>query len=250
MAEPIITFEHVTFRFTGEPVVQDITFTLEKGEFLAMVGPNGGGKSTLLKLALGLLQPQGGRVQRALEWKAMGYVPQRAAAFDVQFPGTVGEIVSQGLYRGPSVSSFFQPWDTPPVREALETVGMWPYRHRRIGALSGGQQQRVLIARALVRHPQLLVLDEPTEGVDPALQEGFYALLRRLNRDQGITVFLVTHDVGVVIKEATRVACVNQRLVFHGPPSDLSDVHLSELYGVPIGLLEHGHEWGIPEREV
>jgi zinc transport system ATP-binding protein len=123
---------------------------------------------------------------------------------------------------------------------------LWPYRHRRIGALSGGQQQRVLIARALVRRPQLLVLDEPTEGVDPALQEGFYVLLRRLHRDQGITIFLVTHDVGVILKEATRVACVNQRLVFHGPPDDLSDVHLSQLYGVPIGLLEHRHEWGIP----
>ena len=242
MADPVITCEHVTFGYTGEPVIRDITFTLDKGEFLAVVGPNGGGKSTLLKLALCLLEPWSGHVHRALGWKAIGYVPQRTASFDIQFPASVDEVVAQGQYRGPSFASFFRHRHTPEVREALETVGLWSYRHRRIGALSAGQQQRVLIARALVHHPQLLVLDEPTEGVDPALEEGFYALLRRLNHEQGITIFLVTHDIGVVIKEASRVACVNQNLVFHGPPSDLSDWHLSQLYGVPIGLLEHYHE--------
>ena len=223
-------------------MVQDITFAVERGEFLAMVGPNGGGKSTLLKLALGLLQPQQGHIRLGIELQNIGYVPQRAAALDVQFPATVGEIVAQGRYRGPSLASFFRSWDAPEVREALQMVGLWPYRHRRMGALSGGQQQRVLIARALVRQPKLLALDEPTEGVDPALQESFYALLRRLNKDQGITIFLVTHDVGLVLREASRVACVNQRLVFHGPPSDLSEWHLSQLYGVPMGLLEHYHQ--------
>ena len=242
MPEPIISCEHVSFWYTTEPVVQDVTFTIEKGEFLAMVGPNGAGKSTLLKIALGLLQPQVGHIVRSVEWSAIGYVPQSAAAFDTQFPGSVGELVAQGQYRGPSFTSFFRGWNTPDVQEALETVGLWPYRHRRTGALSGGQQQRVLIARALVRKPQLLVLDEPTAGVDAALEEGFYALLRRLNQEQGITIFLVTHDIGVVLKEASRIACVNQRLIFHGPPSDLSDWELSQLYGVPIGLLEHHHE--------
>ncbi|MBI2887966.1 MAG: metal ABC transporter ATP-binding protein [Chloroflexi bacterium] len=248
MPTPAIAFEQVSYGYDGEPVVEDVSFSVAEGELFVLLGPNGSGKTTLIKLALGLLRPLSGTVRlfgveassfRA--WDSVGYVPQRATGFESQFPATVAEVVAQGEYTGASPLAFFRPSLSPAVAEALRTVGMWAARNERIGSLSRGQQQRVLIARSLVRRRTLLVLDEPTAGIDQAGQQSFYGLLQELHEARGVTVMLISHDVGVVLRMATRVACINRSLVFHGSPADLTEEELSRLYGVPVGLWTHRH---------
>jgi zinc transport system ATP-binding protein len=246
---PVVAFEDVTFSYGPTTAVEGVSFSVERGDFAALIGPNGSGKTTLLKLALGLERPQRGRVllfgqdiERFKEWHRIGYVPQQASAFKVRFPATVGEVVSYGEYRGFDPLAIFRTGISPAVEQALHTVDMWDYRHRLISELSTGQQQRLLIARALVHQPSLLMLDEPTSGVDVAGQDRFYELLRRLCRDQGTTVLLVSHDVGVVLHEATKVICINRSLVFHGSTQEVTDADLSRLYGFSVDLIIHRHE--------
>ena len=172
--------------------------------------PTAAGKTTLVKLILGLERPAKGRVllfgheaQDFKQWRDIGYVPQSTSAFQVRFPATVGEVVSYGKYRGLDPLAFFRRGLSPDIKRALETVNMWTYRNRLINDLSTGQQQRVLVARALVRWPKLLILDEPIAGVDIGGQEQFYSLLREIrHQDIGVTVILVSHDVGVVLHES------------------------------------------------
>ncbi|MBI4338113.1 MAG: metal ABC transporter ATP-binding protein [Chloroflexi bacterium] len=246
---PLLSFEDVSFGYGTRPSVSHVSFNVGEGELVALVGPNGGGKTTLVKLALGLLHPQGGRVvlfgQEVAgfgDWHRVGYVPQRAAGFDNTFPATVAEVVAHGAYKGFAPLAFFRRGVPRSVRDALEAVGLWEQRGQRTGNLSAGQQQRVLIARALVGHPRLLILDEPTAGVDAGAEEHFYAMLRTLVRERGLSILLVTHDIGVVFREASKVACVNGRLVFHGPPGQMPQDTLSALYGVPVNPLEHRHD--------
>jgi len=244
----LVAIENVGFRYDGVPVLEDVNLTVEAGDFLGLIGPNGSGKTTLLKIILGLLTPTAGQVrlfgkspEAFREWHRVGYVPQRAL-LDPALPVTVQEVVATGLV--PSLALFGRggaPGRTR-VREALGLAGMEAHAGTRIGALSAGQQQRVLIARALVLEPELLLLDEPTGGVDPEAQGTFHALLRHLNHDRRVTLILVSHDIGVVTREVTRVACLNRRLVFHGPPGDfLSDAALSALYGHSVGVVAHDH---------
>ena len=249
MPQPIISFEDVHFSYETESVLGGITLAVEQGEFFALLGPNGSGKTTLLKLALGLLRPDGGEVRlfdtavaKFGAWERIGYVPQRAEGMDNRFPGTVAEIVAQGEHSGFQPLAFMKRSLTPAVVDALHTVGMWHARSELIGNLSRGQQQRVLVARALVRPRDLLVLDEPTSGIDQAGQQNFYSLLRDLNRERGMTVFLISHDVGVVLEQATHVACISHTVVFHGAAEHLTEDHLLQLYGTPVSLLAHRHE--------
>ncbi len=244
----VLVFQDVTFRYGATVAVDRVTFSVQSGDFVALIGPNGGGKTTLLKLALGLERPQEGRVllfgrdaHNFRDWRRIGYVPQDASAFRVRFPATVGEVVSYGEYRGWDLMAPFRMGLSQQVQHAMETVDMWEYRERLISELSIGQQRRVLIARALVRSPEILFLDEPTAGLDVAGQEQFYSLLRHLCHDQGVTVVLVSHDVGVVLHEATKVACINRTLVFHGSSQDLTDADLSRLYGFAVDLVIHRH---------
>lgn len=244
----LVTIEHVGFRYDGIPVLEDVNLTVEAGDFLGLIGPNGSGKTTLLKIILGLLTPTAGQARLFgasptdfREWHRVGYVPQRAM-LDPALPVTVQEVVATGLV--PTLGLFGRSGaqGRTRVREALGLVGMESHAGTRIGALSAGQQQRVLIARALVLEPELLLLDEPTGGVDPEAQGAFHALLRDLNRDRRVTLILVSHDIGVVTREVTRLACLNRRLVFHGPPGDfLSDAALSALYGHSVGVVAHDH---------
>ncbi len=245
---PAIRFEDIGFGYGADLVLDHIDLTVEEGDFFALLGPNGGGKTTLLKLALGLLRPNAGTVslfgqdvREFRDWRQVGYVPQRTTGLDGQFPGTVAEVVALGEYRGLDPLAFFRRSLTPAVAEALKAVDMWHIRSTPIGDLSRGQQQRVLVARALVQSRRLLVLDEPTAGIDQAGQQSFYALLRDLHREQGLTIFLISHDVGVVLEEATRVACISRTLVFHGPPEHLTEEHISRLYHAPVNFLSHQH---------
>ncbi|MGA1796066.1 MAG: metal ABC transporter ATP-binding protein [bacterium] len=218
-----ISVKGLEYHYAGTLVLSDISFEIIQGDFLAILGPNGSGKTTLIKLVLGILPVQKGEIvlfdQASTEfsqWQRLGYVPQNATHIDPYFPASVKEVVAMGLLAGKRFPRFIYRSDDSLINQALEKVGMEEFTRRRIGELSGGQQQRVFIARAIVNNPEILFLDEPTTGVDAATQGLFYDMLSSLNKLHGITIVLITHDIGMVTKYVTKVACLNQTLVFHG----------------------------------
>ena len=245
---PLVEIDNVSFTYGEVSVLDGINFTVEAGDFLGIIGPNGSGKTTLLRLMLGLLQPTRGEVRlfghlpaTFTQWGRLGYVPQKAT-FDPSLPATVREVVASGLVATLGMLGRASAAQRRRVDEVLAQVGMEAHAARRIGALSVGQQQRVLIARALVAKPELLILDEPTGGVDPEAQTSFHALLHHLNREREVTLVLVSHDIGVVAREVTRLACLNRRLIFHGRPGDfLGDAALAALYGPTVRVVSHEH---------
>jgi zinc transport system ATP-binding protein len=252
--QKIIEINHLFYRYEKDTVLQDINLSITEGSFLAIVGPNGSGKSTLLKLILGLLKLQKGEIflfgqeiSKFKDWQQIGYVSQKANSFNTGFPATVFEVVASGLTKKLGIFSFFKKEDTDKVLSALDAVGMKDYRNRNIGELSGGQQQRVFIARALVSEPKVLILDEPTVGVDAENVDTFYEMLGDLNKNQGITLLLVTHDIGTISDKVSHVACLNQDLHFHGETKEFEQLRtegLSEFYGHTVRLLSHYHEHG------
>lgn len=202
-------------------VLRDISFRVHPGDYLGIVGPNGSGKSTLVKTILGLVPPTAGAVrlfgiEQSLfsDWHRIGYLPQRLRFFNPDFPGTVGEIVRLGLLAAGDGGNLAA------VESALETMGISDLKKRLIGDLSGGQQQRVLLARAMVNRPELLILDEPTTALDPETREHFYSLLESVNRSEGTTVLLVTHDTWSIGKYANRFIYVDKKIVFDGSFDD------------------------------
>jgi zinc transport system ATP-binding protein len=245
---PFVELEGVGVSYGEVRVLDGINLTVEPGDFLGIIGPNGSGKTTLLRVMLGLLEPQEGSVKlfgqppsAFREWRRLGYVPQRAA-LDPSLPVTVGEVVASGLVASLGLLQRIGRAQRARVTDALARVGMEAHARARIGALSTGQQQRVLIARALCSDPELIILDEPTGGVDPEAQTSFYAMLQHLNREREVTLVLVSHDIGVVAKQVTKLACLNRRLIFHGRPGDfLSDAALTALYGPSVRIVSHDH---------
>ena len=245
---PFVELDGVGFSYGPVRVLDGINLTVEPGDFLGIIGPNGSGKTTLLRVMLGLLEPTEGSVRlfgqspaAFREWRRLGYVPQRAT-LDPSLPVTVGEVVATGLVASLDLFQRIGSTERARVKEALARVGMESHARTRIGALSTGQQQRVLIARALVSDPELIILDEPTGGVDPEAQTSFYAMLQHVNREREVTLILVSHDIGVVAKEVTKLACLNRRLIFHGRPGDfLSDAALTALYGPAVRIVSHDH---------
>ncbi len=245
---PFVEIEKVSVRYGEVSVLEDIDLTVEPGDFLGIIGPNGSGKTTLLRIMLGLLVPTSGQVRlfgrlpaSLKQWGRLGYVPQKAT-FDPALPVTVGEVVASGLVATLGLLRRVGAAERRRVADVLAQVGRSAFAAARVGSLSVGQQQRVLIARALVSDPELLILDEPTGGVDPEAQTSFYALLHHLNREREVTLILVSHDIGVVAKEVTRLACLNRRLIFHGRPGDfLSDAALAALYGPAVRVVSHEH---------
>jgi len=245
---PFVELEEVDFSYGEIRVLEGINLTVEAGDFLGIIGPNGSGKTTLLRIMLGLLEPDHGRVRlfghppsSFRQWGRLGYVPQKAT-LDPALPATVQEVVATGLVPALGLWGRVRTAERRRIQEVLAHVGMDAHAGARIGALSTGQQQRVLIARALVSNPEMLILDEPTGGVDPEAQTSLYALLHHLNRERDVTLILVSHDIGVVAKEVTKLACLNRRLVFHGRPADfLSDAALTALYGPSVRVVSHQH---------
>lgn len=236
MKKPLIEIENVSFQYDYTQVLKNISFRVEEGDFLALLGPNGSGKSTLLKIILGLLKPMSGTIKlfgessttfKHREW--IGYVSQKSNAFNSGFPATVQEVVKSGLTK--KLGLFKRPSsDTnDKVFNALKAVGMEAFVKRNIGELSGGQQQRVFIARALVSEPKLMILDEPTVGIDHENVQAFYDMLATLNREQGITMILVTHDVDTVSNRISHVACLNQTIHFHGFKNEFDTISTDAL---------------------
>jgi zinc transport system ATP-binding protein len=217
-----LRLEDVSFAYAhGVPVLRDVDLRVERGEFLAIAGPNGGGKTTLLRLILGLEHPTAGRVH--VDVQRRGYLPQRAqTATDA--PLTVRELVSAGRVAHSRLLGPQSRNDRAAVRDAIERVGLSARADRRLSTLSGGQQQRAFIAKALAGDPELLALDEPTAGVDVEAQEAIAALLQRLGTELGMTILYVSHEFGSVEHFVERIVLVRERIVYDGPPSDLPGV--------------------------
>lgn len=246
--QPAIEMQGVSFTYPSAPMggvaqgpaILDISLTIDQGERLGILGPNGGGKSTLLKLAVGLLTGASGTIRvmgrspgEASRLGLIGYVPQRVRA-ELEFPLSVRQVVAMGA------SSGLSPWARIPrdradqVDRAIELVGAADLTQRPIGRLSGGQLQRVMIARALARNPKVLVLDEPMVGIDVEGQRRFASLIERLSTELGLTIVIVSHDLRTVATGCDRVACLHRTLHYHAAPGGLTPAVLAEVFSHDI----------------
>ncbi|MFZ0448318.1 MAG: ABC transporter ATP-binding protein [Desulfatiglandaceae bacterium] len=242
---PAIEIEDLWFSYDKTPVLKEVSFTLEQGNYMAILGPNGGGKTTLLRLMLGILKPDRGtiRVLGLMPKEArdrLGYVPQ-STEINLSFPISVFDLVLTGRLSRSRIGRRYTSTDRGKVETILEKVGMLKYRHWPIGQLSGGQRQRIFIARALATEPSILFLDEPTASVDPEFEVGLYEFLEELNRE--VTIVIITHDVGVISRHVKSVACVNRTLIFHGA-AKITQEMVDMAYHCPVDLVAHG----IPHR--
>ncbi len=239
---PVIRIKDVSFSFGGPAVLRDINVDLLHGEFIGLVGPNGGGKSTLLKLILGLLEPTTGHIEvlghsPSVGRAGIGYCPQ-FVSFSRQFPISAGELVMLGcLNSGLSLGGFGAKERTSArtAMQATDTEALWA---RPVGELSGGELQRVLIARALATEPKILILDESTANVDHHAGLEIFELLRSLN--ENMTIIVVSHDIGFISSYVTRVACLNHSVEVH-PVTEINDEVLQRMYTGAIGMIDHAH---------
>ena len=238
--ETDIRLNHVTFAYRQQPILENVSLTVPQNEFACVVGPNGGGKTTLLKLILGLIQPDNGQIQilGTTPEKArnrMGYMPQYAH-LDMNFPATVLDVVLMGRLK--KRGFWFSAKDRSRAMDAIDTVGMTPFAHAGFNALSGGQRQRVLIARALCSRPKILLLDEPTANVDHETEENLFTILKSLNQE--MTILVVSHDLGFVSKYVKTVICVNRRLVIH-PTTVMNGTMIKDIYYGDLKMVRHDH---------
>lgn len=243
--EEVITVHNVSVYYGSVPALKEVSLKVGRGDFLGIIGPNGGGKSTLLKVLLGLIRPDSGEVrilgkkpEKAREH--MGYVPQHSA-YRLDFPVNVMEVVLMGRLGHHHLLKKYSRADTEAAKNALRKVRMLEFTGRQISELSGGQRQRVFIARALASEPELLLLDEPVAGIDAMMQKEFYEILAGLKSK--ITIIMVSHDLSAVSTYVDKIACLNQALYFHDS-KELSESDMQNVYHCPVDLIAHG----IPHR--
>ena len=248
---PIFDVKSLWFEVGGHTILQNISLQVFQGEYIAIIGPNGGGKTTLTRLLLGLEKPTQGSIklygteQKSFtSWHKIGYVPQRASLTDANFPATVEDIVKMGRVAKRGIFAGFSKEDEQCVVDAMHKMDITHLKAKMVGTLSGGQRQRVMIARALASSPEILILDEPNTGVDVASQQRFYELLRTLNKEDGITILFITHDIGVIADDIARLFTINQTAtICNNPKQALSCEEMSELYGIEAHLIHnHKHE--------
>lgn len=248
---PIFDVKNLNYSVRGQNILSSISLEIFNGEYVAIIGPNGGGKTTLIRLLLGLETPTDGKIKlygkkikNFKEWHKIGYVPQRASLVDENFPATVEDIVNMGRV---SKRSFFRGMsqeDKNAVEDAMIKMDVLNLKDKMVGTLSGGQRQRVMIARALASNPEILILDEPNTGVDMVSQKNFYALLGKLNKEEKITIVFITHDIGVIADDIGRLFTINQKAtICNNPKETLSCEDMSTLYGIEAHLIHnHRHE--------
>jgi zinc transport system ATP-binding protein len=239
--EEVVSIRNVWLSYEEVPALEDVSLSVIRHDFLGIIGPNGGGKSTLLKVILGLLPPASGSVRvfgksPVQARSRIGYVAQRPD-FDRDFPVSVRDIVMMGCYGRTGLFRRYHGTDRQAANKAIAQVGMTGSENIQIGRLSGGQQQRVFLARALVAGPDLLLLDEPTASIDPIMQAGFYELLEELKKD--LTIIMVSHDIGAISVYVDKIACLNRQLYYHGS-KEISPEILEATYKCPIQLITHG----------
>ncbi len=215
----MIEIRNLSFTYGCHPVLKDVSLAVSTGEAVGITGPNGAGKTTLLRLMVGQLQPQSGEVRifglpvSGGGWRRrVSYVPQGATRFNQGFPATVREVVLSGRTGRKGLLKGFGPGDYRAAEDALRTLEMWDLSDKPVSSLSGGQQQRVFIARALAAGPDLLIMDEPTVGMDPAASRKLYAILKEINRDKNLTLVMVSHDQEGTAGLVTRQVCLNMHL--------------------------------------
>lgn len=246
MAKEVVRLDDVWVHYDSVPVLEGISLSIEPNDFLGIIGPNGGGKTTLLKVILGLIKPTRGKVSVMGQTpergrKFIGYISQHNL-FDRDFPISVSDVVLMGRYNKAGLFRRYSEEDKRIANEALKTIGMLDYKDRQVGKLSDGEQQRVFIARALTTDPKLLLLDEPTASIDPNMQAEFYELIDNLK--QRMAIVIVSHDVSAVSIYTDKIACLNHQLFYHGS-TEVSAEELEKTYHCPIQLIAHG---AIPHR--
>ncbi|HRY31897.1 MAG TPA: ABC transporter ATP-binding protein [Bacteroidales bacterium] len=240
MENNILTLNHITAGYGAEPVLVDVSLEINHLDFLGIIGPNGGGKTTLLKVMMGLIRPMAGSIsclpESAYPGRSLfGYLPQ-VNRTDRKFPITVSDVVLSGAMKKNSMTALRKRFFRSRAEELMERTGLTPFRKKMVGDLSGGQMQRVFLARAMLSSPLLLVLDEPNSFVDNTFEKDLYDLLMELNRETAIIV--VSHDLGMVASYVKSIACVNRGLHYH--PSNIITQELLASYECPIDLITHG----------
>jgi len=240
---PVIEIDNVNFTYTREPVLKNVSLSIANEEFIGVVGPNAGGKSTLIKLILGLMEPDSGTItvlgtSPEDARSRIGYVPQYPTFSRRDFPINVRDTVLMGRL---GISNWYGGYsrdDHSIATDAMNAVEVLDIANRPIGSLSGGQLQRVLIARALACKPEILILDEPTANIDMRVEEDIFGLLKQYN--DHMTIIVVSHDIGFISGYVDRVACLNQVLVCH-TTNEISGKTIEELYGTPVKMIHHSH---------
>lgn len=235
-AKNIITVRGLGFDYGDGWVFHNLDLDIPQGDFVAVIGANGAGKSTMMKMLAHALEPTAGEIYyfgrpiaEFSEWQKIGYVPQNPAKMQREFPISVEEVVSLGLLSSGSLLRRFGQRERKAVDEALAAFNLTGLRRRKIGELSGGQQQRVFLARAMVKQPEILLLDEPATGIDTASKAELYAMLKRINREQGVTIVMISHDLELAAEAAKSALCIDHGICFRG------EVHAA---------LQHHHKHG------
>ena len=234
MPEPIIKISDLAAGYDGRTVLRDVNLTIYERDFLGIIGPNGGGKTTLIKCILGLLKPTAGEIRYNIS--TMGYLPQYNT-IDRKFPISVEEVILSGLSSKKSLTSRFSAEQHEQVHTVIARMGLEGMEHRSIGQLSGGQLQRALLGRAIVSDPSLVILDEPSTYIDKRFEARLYELLAEINQE--CAIILVSHDIGTVLQQVKSIACVNETLDYH-PSSEVDSKWLEKNFDCPIELLGHG----------
>lgn len=239
--EKLIEIENIKASYGSKVALKDVSLSIWKDDFLGIIGPNGGGKTTLLKVILGLLKPSAGVIrffdnEKEVPSLKIGYLPQMNN-IDKKFPISVRDVITSGLASQKRLFHSFNTAQQERVNHVIQQMGLDELPNRAIGELSGGQLQRVLLGRAIVSRPQLLILDEPNSYVDKRFESHFYKLLEEINKESA--VILVSHDIGTVLSMVKNIACVNETLHYHSG-SDISQEWLNEKYACPFELVGHG----------
>lgn len=232
ITKTVVELEKVNFDYNGDYLLKNISINVEERDFVAIIGPNGAGKTTLIKIILGLLKPNSGKIKlfskniedfHEKDWNLIGYIPQKAE-IDNNFPGSVKEILSMKCINID--------------KKVLEILNLENLLEQKFSNLSGGQQQKVLIALALSSDPKLLILDEPTVGVDASALQKFYEILQKLNKEKQVTVIIVTHEIGIIQNFVKSVICINREFTSKGDPKDI-DQMLKQAYGAGFEIHKH-----------
>lgn len=248
MKRKIIDIKNVSFSYGNNRVLNNITLSIEEGDFVGIIGENGSAKTTLLKLMVGLLKADTGQINlfdKPIEvfkdFNKIGYISQTAREFNNMFPATVEEVVAANIYANRSFFNRLKKSDNKKVDEVLKIVEMDKFRERKIGNLSGGQKQRVFIARALVNNPSILFMDEPLVGVDFESQNRFYNLLDKLNKKYNITLVMISHDIGVISEKVNKLFCLANGKVYEHNLNNNESTKLKKIYGENMDILFHKH---------